>query len=91
MIAVMVVMNAMAVCTSPPPRLTVCQVLEVAHAIYSKMNKWHDALRVALQLNRRELVESTFTGRGGSCGLRLGRRKEVAAGEEVGVLGEAGK
>lgn len=36
----------------------------MAHAIYSKMSKWHDALRVALRLNRRELVESTFTGRG---------------------------
>lgn len=36
------------------------KVLEVAHAIYSKMGKWHDALRVALRLNRRELVEATF-------------------------------
>ncbi len=36
------------------------QVLEVAHGIYSKMGKWHDALRTALRINKREMVESTF-------------------------------
>jgi hypothetical protein len=36
------------------------RVLEVSHAIYMKMGKMHDGLRVALRLNRRELVESTF-------------------------------
>ncbi|KAG1670671.1 hypothetical protein FOA52_010946 [Chlamydomonas sp. UWO 241] len=36
------------------------RVLEVSHAIYMKMGKMHDALRVSLRLNRRELVESTF-------------------------------
>ena len=36
------------------------QVLEVAHAIYTKMDKPHDAMRVALRLNRRPLVEETF-------------------------------
>ncbi len=35
-------------------------VLETAHAIYSKMGKYHDALRVALHINKRETIESTF-------------------------------
>lgn len=35
-------------------------VLEVAHNIYSKMGKHHDAMRVALHLNKRDVVESTF-------------------------------
>lgn len=35
-------------------------VLEIAHNIYMKMNRFHDAMRVALRLNRREVIESTF-------------------------------
>jgi 26S proteasome regulatory subunit N1 len=48
-------------CCSYLPELDDQKVLEVAHHIYSKMNKWHDAMRVALRINRRELVESTFS------------------------------
>ena len=32
----------------------------MAHAIYTKMDKPHDAMRIALRLNRRPLVEETF-------------------------------
>mmetsp|Transcript_11472 Transcript_11472/g.20271 ORF Transcript_11472/g.20271 Transcript_11472/m.20271 type:complete len:903 (-) Transcript_11472:384-3092(-) len=35
-------------------------VLQTAHEIYSKMNKYHDALRVALFMNKRDVVEATF-------------------------------
>ncbi|GFH09753.1 26S proteasome non-ATPase regulatory subunit 2 homolog [Haematococcus lacustris] len=35
-------------------------VLEVAHIIYSKMSKHHDAMRVALHINKRDVVEATF-------------------------------
>jgi 26S proteasome regulatory subunit N1 len=35
-------------------------VLECAHAIYLKLAKWHDAMRIALHLNRRETIEATF-------------------------------
>ncbi len=35
-------------------------VLEVAHQVYSKQGRHHDAMRVALHLNRKEVVESTF-------------------------------
>uniref|UniRef100_A0A7S3QP44 26S proteasome non-ATPase regulatory subunit 2 homolog n=1 Tax=Dunaliella tertiolecta TaxID=3047 RepID=A0A7S3QP44_DUNTE len=35
-------------------------VLETAYTIYSKLGRHQDAMRVALQLNRKELVESTF-------------------------------
>jgi 26S proteasome regulatory subunit N1 len=35
-------------------------VLECAHSIYLKLRKFHDAMRIALHLNRRETIESTF-------------------------------
>lgn len=35
-------------------------VLEAAHTIYTKMGKHHDAMRVALHLNKRDVVEATF-------------------------------
>ena len=47
-------------CCSYLPEPDDKKVLEVAHTIYTKMDKPHDALRIALKLNRRELVESTF-------------------------------
>jgi hypothetical protein len=42
----------------PEPEDT--SVLECAHAIYLKLAKWHDAMRIALHLNRRETIEATF-------------------------------
>lgn len=35
-------------------------VLDAAHRIYMKVGKLHDALRVALHMNRRDTVEATF-------------------------------
>lgn len=37
-------------------------VLQAAHTIYSKMGKHHDAMRVALRMNRRDVIEATFAG-----------------------------
>jgi 26S proteasome regulatory subunit N1 len=37
-------------------------VLVVAHAIYTRMGKPHDAMRVALHLNRPETIAQTFAG-----------------------------
>uniref|UniRef100_A0A7S0WJK1 26S proteasome non-ATPase regulatory subunit 2 homolog n=1 Tax=Chlamydomonas leiostraca TaxID=1034604 RepID=A0A7S0WJK1_9CHLO len=48
-------------------------VLETAHAIYTQMKKSHDAMRVALHLNKRELVEATWAG----CGDAL-EKKQLA-------------
>ena len=30
-------------------------VLEAAHTIYTRLHRWHDATRVALKMNRREV------------------------------------
>lgn len=37
-------------------------MLEIAHTVYTAQKRYHDALRVALALNRRETVEATFAG-----------------------------
>mmetsp|Transcript_31070 Transcript_31070/g.68978 ORF Transcript_31070/g.68978 Transcript_31070/m.68978 type:complete len:901 (-) Transcript_31070:581-3283(-) len=46
-------------------------VLDLAHKIYMKMTKYHDAMRVALRMNRREVVEETFA----ACGDALEKKQ----------------
>lgn len=49
-------------CCSYLPEPDDAAVLKVAHAIYTKMGKHHDALRVALRINDADLVAATFAG-----------------------------
>jgi len=66
--------------TSRPPQVSCCHylgepddaaVLTTAHTIYGRMGKWTDAMRVALMLNDRALVDSTWS----SCLDSLERRQ----------------
>ncbi|KAK9860437.1 hypothetical protein WJX84_011035 [Apatococcus fuscideae] len=41
-------------------------VLRTAYDIYTHMSKWQDALRVALQMNERSLIEESFKSAGSS-------------------------
>ncbi|CAD7696710.1 unnamed protein product [Ostreobium quekettii] len=47
-------------CSSYLPEPDDMAVLRTAHAIYLKMGLHHDALRVALWINEKELIDSTF-------------------------------
>lgn len=58
-------------CCSYLPEPDDMVVLEIAHRIYSKLGKFHDALRVALRMNRREVIESTFA----SCSSDLEKKQ----------------
>lgn len=49
-------------CCSYLPEPDDAAVLKVAHAIYTKMGKHHDALRVALRVNDPGVVAATFAG-----------------------------
>ncbi|KAI8473352.1 MAG: 26S proteasome regulatory complex [Monoraphidium minutum] len=49
-------------CCSYLPEPDDTAVLEVAHRIYTKMGKHHDALRVALRINDPDVICSTFAG-----------------------------
>ncbi|KIY99543.1 26S proteasome regulatory subunit N1, partial [Monoraphidium neglectum] len=49
-------------CCSYLPEPDDTAVLEIAHRIYTRMGKHHDALRVALRINSPEVISGTFAG-----------------------------
>jgi len=47
-------------CCSYLPEPEDMMVLTISHSIYSKHQRWHDALRVALRINDPDVITSTF-------------------------------